>query len=222
MVSKLADAIGLKTHAVALTWADAAPKGSIQFKPGRWGCVVSVFATVAAKGRIGAFDRQTYGCWGGGVGLGLGNCHDAFPGGIEGLCRFLADGNELSEEGRRISEEMAAWGGRRRTDDFLQGERYLKSADVAKRFLEVLRMRDLPAHYVVVKPLDLAEPEQEDIKSVTLFVDPDRFSALVVLANYTDPDLGKRDCAVGGGMQIMGIIRVPGTWNGIIPAHWWG
>jgi hypothetical protein len=35
-------------------------------------------------------------------------------------------------------------------------------------------MRDIPAQYVIVKPLDLAEPEQEDIKSVTFFVDPDQ------------------------------------------------
>ncbi|MGA7768178.1 MAG: DUF169 domain-containing protein [Candidatus Sulfotelmatobacter sp.] len=84
MNSKLVDAIGLKTHAVALTWAGAAPQGAIQFKPGRWGCVVSVFATVAAKGRVGAFDRKTYGCWGGGVGLGFCNCYENFPGGING------------------------------------------------------------------------------------------------------------------------------------------
>lgn len=206
MNSKVADAIGLETHAVALAWADAVPQGAIQFKPGRWGCVVSVFATVAAKGRVGAFDRQTYGCWGGGVGLGLGNCYEAFPGGMEGLCRFLADGNELSEEGRRVGEEMAAWGGRRRTDDFLQGERYLKSADVAKRFLAVVPMRDIPAQYVVVKPLDLAEPEQEDIKSVTFFVDPDRLSALVVLANYTDPDLENVIVPWAAACQIMGIF----------------
>ncbi len=206
MNSKLTDAIGLKTHAVALTWADAAPQGAIRFKPGRWGCVVSVFATVAAKGRVGAFDRHTYGCWGGGVGLGLGNCYEDFPGGMAGLCRFLADGNESSEEGGRIGKEMAAWSGRRRTDDFLQGERYLKSADVARRFLEVLPMRDIPAQYVVVKPLDLAEPEQDDIKSVTLFVDPDQFSALVVLANCTEPDLENVAVPWGAGCQIMGIF----------------
>ncbi len=73
MESKLASPIELKTHAVALAWADAAPPRAIRFKPGRWGCVVSVFATVAAKGRMGSFDRQTYGCWGGGVGLGFEN-----------------------------------------------------------------------------------------------------------------------------------------------------
>lgn len=107
-----AGAIGLETHAVALVSADAAPRGAMRFKPGRWGCVVTLFAPVATKGRVGAFDRETYGCWGGGVGLGLGNCYEAFPGGINGLCRFLADGNELSEKGRRIGKETIAWGGR--------------------------------------------------------------------------------------------------------------
>ena len=79
MNSKVADAIGLETHAVALVWADAAPQGATRFKQGRWGCVVALFAAVAAKGRVGAFDRQTYGCWGGGVGLGLGNCYEDSP-----------------------------------------------------------------------------------------------------------------------------------------------
>ena len=206
MNSKVADAIGLETHAVALVWADAAPQGATRFKQGRWGCVVALFAAVAAKGRVGAFDRQTYGCWGGGVGLGLGNCYEDFPGGIEGLCRFLADGNKLSEEGRRIGTEMDAWCGRRLTDDFLEGERYLKSADAAKRFLGVIPMRDIPARYVVVKPLDLVDPEQEDIKSVTFFVDPERLSALVVLANYTDPDLENVIVPWAAACQIMGIF----------------
>ena len=206
MNSKVADAIGLETHGVALVWADAVPQEATWFKPGRWGCVVALFAAVAAKGRVGAFDRQTYGCWGGGVGLGLGNCYEAFPGGSEGLCRFLADGNESSEEGRRIGKEMATWGGRRWADDFLQGERYLKTAEAAKRFLGVIPMRDIPAQYVVVKPLALAEPEREDIKSVTFFVDPDRLSALVVLANYSEPDLENVMVPWAAACQIMGIF----------------
>ena len=49
---------------------------------------------------------------------------------------------------------MAAWGGGRLTDDFLNGERYLKDADVTRRFLEALPMRDIPAQHVIVKPLD--------------------------------------------------------------------
>src|SRR5215469_1972015 len=141
MKSKLVDAIGLHTHAVALTWADEAPEDAIRFEPGKWGCVVSVFTAVAVKGRVGAFDRHTYGCWGGGVGLGFGNCYETFPGGIDGFCGFLAHGNENSDEGRRIGEQIASWD-RHLADDFLHGEGYLQTGDVTRRFLGSLPMRD--------------------------------------------------------------------------------
>jgi COG2043 family uncharacterized protein len=205
MESKLAEAIGLETKPVVVVWADSAPEGATRFKQGRWGCVVSMFAA-AAKGRVGAFDRQTYGCWGGGVGLGFGNRYETFPGGIEGFCRFLADGNDSCEDGRRIGQQVVGWGDRRLADDFLHGERYLKDASVTGRFLDALPMRDIPAQYVVVKPLDLADPEKEDIKTVNLFVDPDQLSALVVLANYTEPDLENVAVPWGAACQIMGIF----------------
>jgi hypothetical protein len=206
MQSKIATAIGLENHPVALVWADAAPPDAIRFKPGRWGCVVAVFAAAAAKGRVGAFDRQTYGCWGGGVGLGFGNCYQVFPGGVEGFCRFLADGNEVCEEGRRVGEQVAQWGGPRLTEDFLHGERYLKDASVTKRFLQALPLRDIPARYVVVKPLDRADPGHEDIKSVTFFADTDQVSALVILANYTEPDLENVAVPWAAACQVMGIF----------------
>ena len=61
MDSKIANAISLTNHPVALVRADAAPEGAVSFKPGRWGCVMSLFAAAAAKARVGVFDRQTYG-----------------------------------------------------------------------------------------------------------------------------------------------------------------
>ncbi len=67
-------------------------------------------------------------------------------------------------------------------------------------------MRDIPAQYVVVKPLDASDPENNDNKSVMLFVNPDQFSALVVLANYTEPDLENVAVLWGAGCQIMGIF----------------
>jgi hypothetical protein len=206
MESKIADAIGLETKAVALIWADRQPDDAICFKPGRWGCVMGVFASVAAKARVGAFDRQTYGCWGGGVGLGFGNCYESFPGGIPGFCSFLADGNKGSEEGRAIGEQLAAGAGRRMADDFLEGERYLKNAQVTERFLEYVPMREIPAKYVVVKPLDLADPAKDDIKSVTFFVDPDQLSALVILANYDNPQRENVCVPWAAACQVIGIF----------------
>lgn len=40
----------------------------------------------AAKGKTGVFDRNTFGCQGGGVGLGFGNQYENFMGGIDGFC----------------------------------------------------------------------------------------------------------------------------------------
>lgn len=204
--SKLTKAIGLRTHAVGLCWADAAPQEAIQFKPGRWGCIVSVFATAAARGRVGVFDRSTYGCWGGGVGLGFGNCYETFPGGIDGFCRFLADGNEKSGEGRRVGEQVAAWGDPGMTDDFLHGERYLKNEGVTERFVQALPMRDISKPYVVVKPLNQIDPDHDDVKNITIFADPDQLSALVVLANYTDPDRENVAVPWAAACQVMGVF----------------
>ena len=44
MQSKIAGAIGLQTNPVVLTWADSACDSAIRFKPGAWGCVVSLIA----------------------------------------------------------------------------------------------------------------------------------------------------------------------------------
>jgi hypothetical protein len=206
MNSKVASAIGLKTHPVAMIWSDDAPQDAISFKPGCWGCVMGVFAAAAAKARTGVFSRETYGCWGGGVGLGFGNCYETFPGGISGFCSFLADGNNKTEQGRAIGEQLAAGAGKRMADDFLLGERYLKTSEVTRRFLDFVPMREVPTKYVAVTPLEAADAERDDIKSVTFFVDPDRLSALVNLANYSDPDKENVVMPWAAGCQQMGIF----------------
>lgn len=205
MKSITAQAIGLETQPVALIWTDEPPEGAIQFKPDRWGCVVTLFANAAARGRAGAFDRQTFGCWGGGVGLGFANQYESFPGGIDCFCRFLSSGNEQSQQGRAVGEQMPAWGGARMADDFLRGERYVKDPESTRRFVESMPMCDIPAGFVVVKPLAQTDPEREDIKSVTFFVDPDRLSALVILANYERPEADNVIIPWAAGCQVMGI-----------------
>lgn len=167
---------------------------------------MSLLATVAAKGRTGVIDRQTFGCWGGGVGLGFGNQYQTFPGGLEGFYRFLSDGNESWEGGRQIGQGLAQAGGARLADDFLHGERYVKDPACTKQFVDGLPMLDIPAKYVIAKPLEKADPEYDNIKSVTFFVEPDALSALVILANYTHPERENVAIPWAAACQVMGIF----------------
>ncbi len=198
--------MGIETHPVALVWTDEKPEGAAEFMPGRWGCVMSLFAQAAARGRTAVFSRETYGCWGGGVGLGFGNRYEDFPGGVDCFCRFLSDGNEKWEQGAAMGEKLAGFAGRRFADDWLLGERYLKDAATTRAFLGFLPMEEIPARYVVVKPVESADPSKENLQSVTFFTDPDRISALVVLANYARPSEENVAVPWGAGCQVIGIF----------------
>jgi hypothetical protein len=206
MESKIAASIGLNTHPVAILWANEAPEGALQFKPGRWGCVMSIMATAASKGRTGAFDRQAFGCWGGGVGLGFGNQYEAFPGGAEGFYGFLSDGNERSEKGRQIGQGMAQAGAAQLADNFLRGERYKKDPECTKAFVQWLPIRDISARFVVAQPLEQVDPQSAAVKSVTFFVEPDALSALVILANYARPEGENVAIPYAAACQVMGIL----------------
>jgi len=206
MRSKIADAIQMKTQPVALVWTDTEPDAAVRFKPQQWGCVVNLFAAAATRGITGAFDEQTCGCWGGGVGLGFGNQYENFPGGVECFCRFLSTGNEDSQQGRPIGEQMLSSSIGRMADDFLKGERYLGNPEDAFRFVEGLPMRKVPAKFVVVRPLDQIDPEGDDIKNVTFFVDPDGLSALVILASYGNPDSDNVIIPWAAACQVPGIL----------------
>lgn len=100
--------------------------------------------------------------------------------------------------------KAAGWG--RMADDFLKGERYVKSAEDTRRFVQTLPIQDIPAKFVVVKPLDKVDADKEETKSVTFFVDPDRLSALVILANYPRPEDENVVIPWAAGCQVMGIF----------------
>lgn len=65
MESKLAKALRLKNHPVAVYRSDVLPEGAMQFREGVWGCVIAMLNTVAKKGRTAAFCRERVECIGG-------------------------------------------------------------------------------------------------------------------------------------------------------------
>lgn len=207
MESLIAKAIQLETEPVALLHSETKPERAAQFAPGTvTSCVMYMLAS-AVKGKTVAFSRETYGCFGGGVGLGFGNTYEQFPGGVPGFCRFLSDGNESDPTGKAIGEGMKAAGVPGPfIDMFLHGELYKKTPELADQFVNELPMTDAPTRYVVMKPISQIDPEKDKPISVSFLVNPDQLSALVILANYDRP--GQENVAIpyAAACQVIGIL----------------
>jgi len=206
MKSAIAEALRLDNDPVAVLFTDEKPAGAGQFAQGAWGCVMFMFAA-ATRGKTAVFDRESFGCPGGGVGLGFGNQYESFPGGIPGFCRFLSSGNEADPAGRAIGERMREAGAREEfVDHYLHGEKYKKSPEVVEKFVSALPMTDIPTRYVSMKPLSQVDPEKEDPVSVSFLVNPDQLSALVILANYDRAGLENVAVPYVAACQVVGMM----------------
>ena len=205
MESKIAKAVGLKYNPVAILLADHKPENGLQFKKGKWGCVMFMFAN-AAKGKTAAFDAETYGCWGGGVGLGFGNAYLHFPGGVECFSYFLSSGNNHSKKGKEVAKALEGSAGKEFTEDFLQGEGYIKTPELVEQFLKELPMTEITSPYVLFKPLSEIDPEAERPKTVVFLANPDQLSALVILANYARGGMENVIIPWAAGCQTIGIL----------------
>jgi hypothetical protein len=185
-------------------WADEKPADTMQFSEGEWGCVMWL-AVHAAKGKTAVADKKTFGCFGGGVGLGFGNQYKYFPGGEEGFCHFLSTGNAKRQGGMEIAEKIKPYMTQESYDNFLHGERYIKSADRVEKFINALPLTEIPATYVVFCPLSDIDLPKEKPQTIIFFVNPDQLSALIVLANYGRGDNENVIIPYAAGCQTIGI-----------------
>jgi uncharacterized protein (DUF169 family) len=167
MNSRLARELRLASSPVAVILADHKPAHATQFREYAWGCVAASMVAVS-KGRMAAFDRRTFGCPGGGTGLGFGNQYEQTGFDIVSL---LSTGSP--ESALRL----------RRRSRMNEGERFFKTPDHVRRWLEAMPFTEVPTEYVVLKPLEqIADDEVPTL--VVFLVNPDQLSALVVLADY--------------------------------------
>lgn len=214
MESKIAKAIGLKYYPVAVLLADNKPEHALQFKRGKWGCVMFMFAN-AARGKTAAFDRETYGCWGGGVGLGFGNAYLHFPGGTQCFTHFLSSGNIRWEQGREVANALESSGGKEFAENFRKGEGYVKTSELVEQWLKEIPMTEVASNYVLFKPLAEVDPAAEKPETVIFLANPDQLSALVILANYAREGMENVIIPWAAGCQTIGIIayREAGSGN---------
>ena len=204
MDSKIAKALNLKYEPVAIVWSDEKPDNAVQFKEGRWGCVMWML-TRAAKGKTAVFDRKTFGCPGGGVGLGFGNQYFNFLGGFEGFCYFLSTGFEQWEGRKEMVDALSDKLGEDRFNKLMHGERYVKSPELVKKFVEILPITDIPNRYVVFKPLSGVEVEKEMPRVIVFIANPHQLSALIILANYSRETVDNVIVPMGAGCHQIGI-----------------
>ncbi len=204
MDSIIHKATGMRFEPVAILFSDRKPEKARQFKEGKWGCVMFMFAA-AVKGAVAVFDRNTFGCHGGGVGLGFGNQYKNFVGGQDAFCHFLSVGNEAWEKGRQICKEVEPVLNREMYDNFAHGERYIQTPDLVADFIDSLPIMDTPHTYVIFKPLKQVDPARETPEVVVFLGDMDQISALSILANYGCPGNENVIFPFAAGCQNIGI-----------------
>ena len=183
MESEMKKALHSPYEPVAIILTNDKPAHAKQFKKGKWGCVMFMFAA-AVRGQTAVFDRSTFGCVGGGVGLGFGRQYLNFAGGEDCFCYFLSIGNENWETGKQVTEQVKPFLRDESLDNFIHGERYRKSPEMVRQFIDSLPIVDVPFEYVVFKPLSQIGPDDPKPEVVVFLCDADEMSALVILANY--------------------------------------
>ena len=62
---------------VAVVWSNSIPDDAIQYKKGKFGCILYLFANASRRGKISGGSRDTIACPGGRAAMGLGNDLDS-------------------------------------------------------------------------------------------------------------------------------------------------
>lgn len=146
--------VGLKESPLGVYYTHDKPEGITPPK-GISGCIIGLLKNARKEGKTVYFDRTHFGCPGGGYYLG-----------------FL-------EKPRPNIEYFLSCG----IPGEMEGERYMKTPELAREYFKKIKPRRAPADYCVFKPI---ERLQDEIKPevIIFFGTPDILSGLFTLTNY--------------------------------------
>jgi uncharacterized protein (DUF169 family) len=148
------ETLGLKESPLGVYYTNDKPEG-VTPKEGISGCMIGLLQNARKEGGTVFFDKTHFGCPGGAYYMGF---REIPRPNIE---YFLSCG---------IPGEM-------------DGERYIKTPALARKYFEEMKPRPAPATYCVFKPLvQFKKGEKPEV--VSFFATPDILSGLFTLSNY--------------------------------------
>jgi uncharacterized protein (DUF169 family) len=148
------ETLGLIESPLGIYYTNDKPEG-VSPKEGIQGCMIGLLQNVRKKDKTVYFDKDHFGCPGGSYYMGFRETP------MPNIEYFLSCG---------IPGQM-------------EGERYIKTPELAKEYFGKMKPRPAPAAYCVFKPI---EQFQDEIKPevVVFFASPDILSGLFTLTNY--------------------------------------
>ncbi len=153
--AKLYARLGLKEHPLAFFYNDREPAGGITPQAAGHACMIGLLNQARHHEKTVYFDADHSGCFGGAYYMGL------RPMTRPKIEYFLSCG---------IPGEM-------------EGERYIKTPELAREYFAGVKPRKAPARYAIFKSLDrIAVGEEPEV--IIFFAPPDVLAGLFTLTNY--------------------------------------
>jgi len=173
---------------VAVIWSDTIPDEALEFKKGKFGCILYLFAEAARRGKISGGNRESITCTGGRAALGLGVGFDASEELLDSYAAVFSKGLKSASNQEAYRARMEAipknW-----HSLYEYGERRHCNAELAKEWiLNGLPRYDIPYEYVLFKPLSHTAAD-ENVRAVIFPVSPAELAGLVTLAGSVIPGI---------------------------------
>lgn len=173
LFDSLTNRLNLNEAPVLVTFTDDAPEKALRFKSGKRGCIASMLLAISRKGGCAAFDECTYGCPGGGIGIGF---SDAFEKTNYTTAYYLARGNESFEADGLVPPR-----------DYGMGERFFTDMPTARKWMDDLPVIETRKKTVVLESLDMFDTANADERTlVVLFVDPNQLAAISSMLGFLE------------------------------------
>jgi len=169
--------LGLKESPLGIYYTNNRPDG-VTPKTGIHSCMIGLLQNARKKGEAVFFDKDHFGCPGGAYYMG-----------------FL-------ETPRPNIEYFLSCG----IPGQMEGERYIKTPELARQYFSKMKPRSAPAAYCVFKPVERFEGEEKP-EVVVFFGQPDLLSGLFTLTNYASESFDGVIAPFGSGCA--GILTYP-------------